>query len=431
MIGGGLAGLAAAARLAKARHQVILLEASDRLGGAWARQELDGIAVDAAPPIFSFPAPWRDLFRKSGRALEAEFTRSGAELVDAPPARHVFDDGPDFVLPTGRGDQESAITDRYGRDAAERWRDLLDRLGDVWQTLRPLGVESELADRRQLTRTVRNSLLHKRTLADLARALDQPQLAAIVADLAYSIGSEPSRTPAFCAVQLYLDRTFGRWTAGSGTTMINTLADRLAVRKVDVRTGTRVTAISADARSVAVAGTDVAGTSVDAGSAQTIEADAVVATCNPDQLYNDLLPTDVVRRERRRYRRLRPAIAPTVTLDWIGEPEPSQLGGPTETVHHHSSGGPRIVYTRPAADRVLRITHDYGRPVADPSAGVGWRGFRSWLNRPPISSELPTLFTAGPSSAAGPTPSMQVLSAALAAYACQRLIAPDRPLEPR
>lgn len=418
VIGAGLAGMAAAARLAKARHQVTLVEARDRLGGAWAARELDGVLVDAAPPIFSFPAPWRDLFRKSGRALEAEFARSGEELVDAAPTRHVFADGTSFVLPIGRGDQDAAITERFGRPVADRWRDLIDGLGEVWQALRPLGIEAELRSRDQLTRPVKKALLHRLTVADLARRIDHPQLSAVVADLAYSVGSVPQLTPAFCAVQLYLDRTFGRWTAGSGMTMISSLEQRLALRKVEIRTGSRATAISADAHTV----------STEAG---TIAADAVIATCGADQLYRTLLPGSVARTERRRLRRLPGALTPTVTFGWADSDPTSPGTAPTETVLHRATGGPLIEYTRPAEGRTVQIRHDYATARPDPSGGVGWNGFSGWLDRPPASCELAGLFTAGPFSRGGPAPSIQVLSGALAAYGCQRLIAPDRPLEPR
>ena len=78
VIGGSLAGLAAAARLAKAGHAVELYERSDELGGTWAPYQLQsGVTVDNAPAIIGFPAPWRDLFRKSGRPLEAELGRMG------------------------------------------------------------------------------------------------------------------------------------------------------------------------------------------------------------------------------------------------------------------------------------------------------------------------------------------------------------------
>ena len=88
VIGGGLAGLAAAARLAKAGHQVELYERSETPWAAPGRRigSTSGITVDDAPSIIGFPAPWRDLFRKSGRPLEAELARMGYVLAPAQPA---------------------------------------------------------------------------------------------------------------------------------------------------------------------------------------------------------------------------------------------------------------------------------------------------------------------------------------------------------
>lgn len=418
VIGAGLAGIAAAARLAKARHRVILLEQRERIGGAWATTQFDGVTVDTAPPIFSFPAPWRDLFRKSGRALEAEFARSGDELVAAAPATHVFTDGTEFVLPVSRGDQDAALSDRFGRPVADRWRDLVDGLGEVWQALRPLGVEAELTGRHQLTRAVRKTLLAKKTVADLADDLDHPQLSMIINDLGYLSGSGPDRTPAFVAVQLYLDRTFGRWTAGSGTAMINILQQRLELRGVEIRTSTRATGI-----------TDPLTVITELGR---ITADAVIATCPPRQLYRQLLPGTAARAERRRVDRLPPALAPSIQLAWAdANPGHPRTGEPTETVRHRPGSGPTVTYTRASGDRTLRLSYDYADSRPDPAAGVGWQGFGSWLDRPPTTSVVPGLFIAGPASRSGPGPSQQILAGALAAYAAQHRIAPDRPLEPR
>ena len=103
VIGGSLAGLAAAARLAKQRHRVVLFEAGDTLGGRWAQPGV-------LPPVITLPAPWRDLFRKSGRPFDAELARTGHALVPAPPAVHHFADGGTLTLPTDRGDQWAALT---------------------------------------------------------------------------------------------------------------------------------------------------------------------------------------------------------------------------------------------------------------------------------------------------------------------------------
>ena len=250
VIGGGLAGLAAAARLAKAGHQVELYERSDRLGDTWAPYQLtSGLTVDDAPSIIGFPAPWRDLFRKSGRPLEAELAKMGYALEPAQPATMIFADGAELTLPTDRGGQYAALAAAYGNSVAERWRDLIDRLDNVWQTLRGLGLEAELRSRRQLTRTVRRSLFGPRmTLADLATSIDHDHLGALIRSVAYRMGSLPEQTPAFVAVELSMRRTFGHWQvqpldtnsgldAGRSSVLVEALAGRLALRKVAVWRG--------------------------------------------------------------------------------------------------------------------------------------------------------------------------------------------------
>src|SRR5215210_5221956 len=130
VIGGSLAGLAAAARLAKAGHRVELFERADQLGGRWSARPLGTgpVMVDDAPAVIGFPAPWRDLFRKSGRPLEAELGRLGYALVPAPSAVLVFPDGSELTWPADRGGQHSALTTAYGRAVAAAWQDFVDRL---------------------------------------------------------------------------------------------------------------------------------------------------------------------------------------------------------------------------------------------------------------------------------------------------------------
>ena len=266
VIGGGPAGLAAAARLAKAGHRVELYEQSDTPGGTWAPYRVgSGLVVDNAPAIIGFPAPWRDLFRKSGRPLEAEVARMGYALVPAEPPTMIFADGTELILPTDRGGQYTTLAGAYGQPVAERWQRLLDRLGEVWQTLRGLGVEAELRGRRQLNRATRRSLFGRSaTLADLAISIDHQHLGSIIRSVAYRSGSVPELTPAFAAVELYLSRTFGRWQlqpldaelrpdVGRSSVLVEALAARLALRKVEVHLSCPVSAITLrDGRALAV-----------------------------------------------------------------------------------------------------------------------------------------------------------------------------------
>lgn len=425
VIGGGLAGLAAAARLAKVGHQVELYERSDRLGGTWAPYQLSSaVTVDDAPSIIGFPAPWRDLFRKSGRPLEAELARMGYALEPAQPATMIFADGAELTLSTDRGGQHATLAAAYGSSVAKRWRDLLDRLDNVWQTLRGLGLEAELRSSRQLNRTVKRSLLGPRmTLADLATSIDHDHLGALIRSVAYRLGSLPEQTPAFVAVELSMQRTFGRWQvqpldtnsgldAGRSSVLVEALEGRLALRKVQVHLGCLVEGIH-------LRNGDIAAVATSAGDRP---ASAVVATCNPWQTFNDLLPIKAARRTRRQLRGLSPATAPTVTHDEA--PAPTELL--QETVTLTERGVPTVSYLRQLADQGLRTTHDFNANQPRASYGVAWSGFASWLRRPSVTTEIPGLYAASPSSPAGPGASQVVLSAALAAYGCQDHLAARR-----
>ncbi len=418
VIGGSLAGLAAAARLAKMGHRVELFERSDRLGGRWSATTLPaGTAVDEAPAVLGFPAPWRDLFRKSGRPLEAELARIGYALVPAPPALLVFADGSELTWPATRSGQLSALSSAYGDTVAAAWQDFLDRLDQVWQTLRPLGWEAELQDRAELTLAVRRRLLGRQRLARLARTMPHPHLAALVRSVGYRQGSVPERTPGWVAVDLALHRTFGRWQlqpvdsavsgeVGRSSLLVEALAARLRLRQVTVHTDSPVTAIRLVDGRVRSVGTAMGDR----------PAAAVVSTVDPWHTYETLLPRAAASRTRRQVRSLQPASAPAITHQLDDVPAgPDVREVTTLTV----DGVPVVAYSRRVPGGTLTSRHDYRQTTPRPGAGVAWDGLSSWTRRPPVTGEVAGLFTAGPFSPAGPGESAEVLSGALAAYAVQ------------
>ena len=93
VVGGGIAGLVVARRLAMAGHSVTLLEASDRLGGTVARHTVGGIDLDAGAESFAV--------RGGTVAALATSLGLGAELVepDASGAWLQPADGPAVPLP--------------------------------------------------------------------------------------------------------------------------------------------------------------------------------------------------------------------------------------------------------------------------------------------------------------------------------------------
>ena len=411
VIGGSLAGLAAAARLAKQRHRVVLFEAGDTLGGRWAQPGV-------LPPVITLPAPWRDLFRKSGRPFDAELARTGHALVPAPPAVHHFADGGTLTLPTDRGDQWAALTAAWGRPAATRWRDLLDDLDERWQILRRLGLEDEFTDA-DLTPQRRARLGLNHTVKHLARGIDHPQAAALIRSTAWRIGSDPARTPGFVAVRLALERTFGRWQLTRdgapvpGTDLLDLLAARLTLRGVEFRLGEPVTALRP-------------GVVVTEGGEVAVRA--IVTAVNPWEHRH------LTGQPEPWWRRTKPALAPRVRVSSAdsvssGTADDAQThtvfagGGPkpvtvpelwpnvVETVIHGPSG-PRVEYRLPGQV----ITHDFTRAEAEPGFGTRWTSPRTWLRLPPLRTGDPDTVTASASSRGGNDPWAQLLSGALATY---------------
>lgn len=427
VIGGGLAGMAAAARLAKNGHRVELYERSDRLGSWRAAHELDSeVTVDDAPSVIGFPAPWRDLFRKSGRPLEAELARVGFALEPAHPPHYRFADGTELALPADRGEEYQALEVAYGTNVATRWRELIDSFGPVWQALRPLGLEAEFPApttgpwwrrRASVDRATRRQLKSRQTVADLAESAPHPQLGALIRSIAHRSGSAPEQTPAMVAVELWKARTFNRWQivrvadpktsdAGRSSVLVELLASRLNLRRVEVSTGLSVTAVVNDGTWVQLDTSDGPRT-----------AAAVVATTDPWSRDGwpgtgdgSVLTTTTTTAS--------PALAPTVT--YRETDDPPELVSETVTLDH--AGVPVVDYARPLANRTLRTRHDFTQTFTSAAHGTAWQGFQSWLDRPPISGDSPRFFSAGPWSHAGPGSSSEVLSGALAAYACHALL---------
>lgn len=66
VIGGGLGGMAAAGLMARRGHEVVLFEATERLGGKAASFQEEGMTLDLGPTLLAMPALVRDVFERLG-----------------------------------------------------------------------------------------------------------------------------------------------------------------------------------------------------------------------------------------------------------------------------------------------------------------------------------------------------------------------------
>ena len=269
VIGGGLGGMAAAARLAKLGHDVTLLEASPALGGALRPVEHEGFVWDGGPHATLLPAVVRDLFRKSGRPIERELELEPLEVV----REHRFADGSLLSLPGGSRGAQLAAFDALEPGLGQAWVDYVASFADDWEVLRQHVFERpyEPGDR-----DVERRLGSRRSLASrVARASRDQRLRAVALHPFVADGHDPRRVPHWMGLVAYLEQRFGAWTiAGGFHRLAASLTERLATRRVDVRTGVRaLDVVVRSRRAVAVSTSD-----------GDVDADAVVVGVDPSRL---------------------------------------------------------------------------------------------------------------------------------------------------
>ena len=61
VVGGGLGGLSTAAIMARAGHQVTLIEGNEWLGGKSRRIHVAGQRIDTGPSLVTFPGVWQQI----------------------------------------------------------------------------------------------------------------------------------------------------------------------------------------------------------------------------------------------------------------------------------------------------------------------------------------------------------------------------------
>lgn len=276
VLGGGLGGLAVAARLARMRHEVTLVERGDEVGGMAAVCRQDGYTFDTGPCFLTLPAAARDLFLKTGKALETVVDLQPIE----PMTRVRFDDGTPVDVPsTGPAGVAAAFEAALGPAAGRDWLRFVDRCGKTWESVRgPLLEEPD-------SRAPLSTRLPWRTLQrSTHRGFRDPRLRALVESFAIADGADPRRAAATFAVLPYLEHTFRPWrVVGGFHRLVDALHERVVERHVTVVTGTPVTAVTTSAGRV---------DGVRLGGDRAMAAEVVVSAIDATSLA-DLLPDDV------------------------------------------------------------------------------------------------------------------------------------------
>ncbi|RZS82941.1 phytoene desaturase [Motilibacter rhizosphaerae] len=366
VVGAGMGGLAAAARLRALGHDVVLCERAGRTGGKLAGWSRDGFAFDTGPSLLTLPATYRDLFLKTGAPLE--------DVVDLQPVdpafTYAFADGTRLVLPnTSRARTREAVGDALGGAAADDWDALIAHAARVWERTRRPFLEQGLAPRELLAlgrdpRAVRD-VAPWLTLRGLGRRLlRDPRLRLVLDRYATYAGSDPRRAPAALCTIPFVEQAFGAWHVAGGLQRLgNALEQRVLELGVQLRLGAEVTRVLVEGGRAA--GVELAG-------GERLPADVVVADADAGLVYGSLLPPlPQTRRALRRVRRADRSFGGFVLL--------LALRGRTPGLTHHTVLFPAdydaefdaVFAGRTAADPAVYVCSP-DDPAMRPEGGEAW-----------------------------------------------------------
>ena len=297
VVGAGIGGMSAAARLAKQGHQVTVFENSDQSGGKCRTEWFGDYAFDTGPSLLTLPAVFRDLFLKTGKRIEHVLDISPVD----PAFNYNFADGSKVTFPNLSNPKTyQEIEKSFGISASQSWRQIIERSEKMWEASRDSFIESELTSiwplllRKNLINQI-NQISPFTSLRSLSEKLNlDPHLKMIIDRYATYTGSDPRSAPAVLLTIAFVESTFGAWHIKGGIGQLSVaLEQRCRDLGVDFQFKSLVTKILVERNKVE-------GLVLSEG--KMIKSDLVVSNSDAEYTFNSLIGSEVssARGERRK-----------------------------------------------------------------------------------------------------------------------------------
>ena len=347
VVGAGVGGLAAAARLAALGHDVTVCEASGQVGGKLGLYERDGFRFDTGPSLLTMPQVFRDLFADTGGWPEdLELERLN------PIARYRYPDGSTFDA-TDNLAEFCARLDTWSPGSGQDWCAFTARAQRVWDASHGPFLESALHGPATIGRLALNrprdiaAIAPGRSLRSLGRRhLRDSRLRTFLDRYATYTGSDPRRAPAALAAVPYAEQAFGGWYVPGG---LRRLGD--AVHERALERGA-VVLLDASVSRITTAAGRADGVRLTDGRA--LAADVVVANADAAHVYGQLVDSPVA---ARRLARSTPSLSGFVLL--------LAVRGRTPGLAHHN-----VLFPADYDAEFDAVFGDPAYPVQDPTLYV-------------------------------------------------------------
>jgi len=284
VIGAGLAGLAAAVRLAAAGRDVTIVEADEVPGGCCGTATLGEYRFDTGPSVLTMPEVLADVFAAAGQDMESMLPLRRLD----PYYRLRYHDGSHLDVVAG----EEAMTERVralsGAAEAARYRRFRARLGELFDIEWPAFIDRDMTRLRDLARPrvlARLAALGGfRSMDALVRShLTDHRLVKAHTFQALYVGLPPRQALGIYAVIAHMDTVGGVFFPRDGgmhaiPVALATLAEKAGAH---IRYGVRAVKVEAGS-------SGVSGVRLDTG--ERLAAGNVVVACDLSRAHTGLLP---------------------------------------------------------------------------------------------------------------------------------------------
>ena len=284
VIGAGMGGMTAAARLSRGGHEVVLYEASDQVGGKCRTEWIGKVAFDTGPSLLTLPAVYKDFFQRTGKPMGLVCP---IESVD-PSFDYRFADGSNLKFSNlSRNKTLESISETFDAESASQWDRIMKRAERMWDVSRGPFIESELKSPISLMKRLTfmrdmKIIAPWKTLRDHAdEILKDQRLRYIMDRYATYSGSDPRKAPAVLSTIAFVEESFGAWHVKGGLGQLTaTVYQRALDVGVKFHLSTAVASISTEGKKV---------TGVVLADGTFVQADVVVANADASLVYNKLI----------------------------------------------------------------------------------------------------------------------------------------------
>jgi phytoene desaturase len=286
IIGGGIAGLASSALLARQGHDVTVVEQLDELGGRAGSWAQDGFRFDTGPSWYLMPEVFDHFFSLLGTSADEQLG-----LVPLDPGYRVYFEGEKAPIDIAASREANiALFESIEPGSGKRLARYLDDASETYRLALSRFLYTTFADLRRvfsgevLRKGARFLTLLTRPLWSAAgRVVRDNRLRQILGYPAVLLGTSPFSAPSMYSLMSHLDLEEGvLYPMGGFSRVIESIADLARAEGVDIRTGVEVSSILLDGgRAVGVA-----------TSAGTIAADIIVSAADLHHTETRLLPPE-------------------------------------------------------------------------------------------------------------------------------------------